>query len=318
MTNATTTDANLVLGRLDADHFLGGTMKLDVVAAEAALADLAMQMGVASVETAAWGVIQVANANMERAVRRISVERGFDPRQFTLVPFGGAGPLHACEMAQDLQIPRVLIPAVPGVLSALGMLVAAPTKDYSRTVMAGEDEWRVASGEWLQEQFVPLEARAISEMMAEGHDEASLVLQYSLDMRYIGQSHELTIPLTSLSAPLAPLFHQAHEARYGYQQPETGIEIVTVRLTAVAPVTPPQLPQNPPGSADAAAAIIGEKAVWFEQKAISTKLYDRAKLQSGHRFVGPAIVFQYDTTTVVPPGWATAVDPFGNLLLTQI
>jgi N-methylhydantoinase A len=314
---ATTTDANLVLGRLDADHFLGGTMKLDVAAAQESLSELAVQMGASSPETAAWGVIQVANANMERAIRRISVERGFGPRRFTLVPFGGAGPLHACEMAADLQIPRVLIPAIPGVLSALGMLVAAPTKDYSRTVMAKSGEWQVASGEWLAAQFAPLEERALAEMAAEGHDAESLNLHRSLDMRYVGQSHELTITLSPAPLPpLSALLHAAHEVRYGYQQPHAEVEIVNVRLTAVAPITPPQLPQQPVTTTEASTALIGKKTVWFNQQPMPTKLDERAKLQPGHRFVGPAIVFQYDTTTVIPPEWETAVDVFGNLSLT--
>ena len=321
ITSATTTDANLILGRLDADHFLGGTMKLDVTAAHDALSELAEKMESSSAETAAWGVIQVANANMNRAIRRISVERGFDPRRFSLVPFGGAGPLHACEMAADLQIPRVLIPAIPGVLSALGMLVAAPTKDYSRTVMAGSGAWQVASGKWLAEQFAPLEERALAEMAAEGHAPDTLELRYSLDMRYVGQSHELTIPLRSplsaLPSPLPTLLHEAHEARYGYQQPQAEVEIVTMRLTAVAPITPPQLPQHSPATTDANIALIGEKTVWFNQQPMSTQLYDRTKLQHGHRFTGPAIVFQYDTTTVIPPEWETAVDSFGNLILTH-
>ncbi|MCB8944832.1 MAG: hydantoinase/oxoprolinase family protein [Ardenticatenaceae bacterium] len=317
---ATTTDANLILGRLDAAHFLGGTMTLDVAAAQEALDELAQQMGASSAETAAWGVIQVANANMERAIRRISVERGFDPRRFTLVPFGGAGPLHACEMAADLQIPRVLIPAIPGVLSALGMLVAAPTKDYSRTVMAKTGDWGLETGDWLAEQFAPLAERALAEMAAEGHEPDTIELHHSLDMRYVGQSHELTIPLPPLSSPLSPLpslLHAAHEARYGYQQPHAEVEIVNVRLTVVAPITPPQLPHYPPTATQADTALIGEKSVWFNQQPMTTKLYDRAKLQSGHRFTGPAIVFQYDTTTVIPPEWETAVDPFGNLILTN-
>ena len=318
---ATTTDANLILGRLDADHFLGGTMKLDVAAAQAALSELAEQMGANSAEMAAWGVIQVTNANMERAIRRISVERGFDPRRFTLVPFGGAGPLHACEMAANLQIPRVLIPAIPGVLSALGMLVAAPTKDYSRTVMARASDWKLKAGEWLAEHFAPLETRALADMSAEGHDPVTITLHHSLDMRYVGQSHELTIPLPLSPSPLPPLpdlLHEAHEVRYGYQQPQAEVEIVNVRLTAVASTMPPQLPQQPTTITKADTALISKKPVWFKQQPMPTSLYDRAKLQPGHHFTGPAIVFQYDTTTVIPPEWQTAVDPFGNLILTHI
>ncbi len=318
---ATVTDANLVLGRLDADHFLGGTMRLDVEAARAALAELASVMGVASVEAAAWGVIQVANANMERAIRHISVERGYDPRLFTLLPFGGAGPLHACELAANLHIPRVFIPPSPGVLSALGMLVAAPTKNYSRTVMqeiGRLGDWEI--GDWLGEVFADLEERATGEMAAEGHN--NVTLQHALDMRYKGQSHELTIPINRLPTtdyrlPITDLFHTAHQTRYGYHQPEAAVEVVTIRLTAVAPVTPPPLPQYPLAESDAAAALVGEKEVWFNQQPVLTRLYDRARLRPGHQFPGPAIVFQYDTTTVVPPEWDTAVDSYGNLLLTK-
>lgn len=312
ISRATVTDANLLLGRLDADHFLGGAMRLDVAAARAALAELAGQMGADSPETAAWGVIQVANANMERAIRRISVERGYDPRRFTLVPFGGAGPLHACELAQNLQIPRVLIPSSPGVLSALGMLTAAPAKDYSRTVMLPA----VAAGA-LPEQFAPLRERAQAEMAQEGH--AEVTLHYHLDVRYRGQSHELTIPYTPGEGVTAvtQTFHAAHQTRYGYRQPQEPVEIVTIRLTAVAPVTPPVLPIQPLTQTSAVEAIIGEKEVWFDQRSVVTTLYQRERLRPGHHFSGPALVFQYDTTIVIPPGWVTAVDETGNLVVSR-
>lgn len=315
---ATVTDANLVLGRLDADRFLGGTMPLDGAAARMALAALAGQMGVDSPEAAAWGVIQVANANMERAIRRISVERGHDPRLFTLLPFGGAGPLHACELAQNLRIPQVLVPPAPGVLSALGMLAAAPAKDYSQTVLqtiAAEEAAPLDS--WLREQFEALEARAVTEMAAEGHDRSRLTWQYGLDVRYQGQSHELAIPyeLNQGAAAIRQQFDEAHQARYGYAQPAEWVEVVTIRLTAVAPVTVPVLPRLPLAGADPATAVVGQKPVWFRQGPLPATLYDRERLQPGNRFAGPAVVFQYDTTIVIPPDWAAAVDPFSNLLL---
>jgi N-methylhydantoinase A len=318
----TVTDANLVLGRLDAAHFLGGAMTLDESAARAALTALAHIMQVSSPEEAAWGVIQVANANMERAIRRISVERGHDPRRFTLVAFGGAGPLHACELAASLQIPRVLIPGVPGVLSALGMLAAAPARDYSQTVMAAWGDWESGAGEWLAARFAPLAARALAEMAAEGFgptvgEETAVTLQHSLDMRYVGQSHELTVALPDATTDPMALFHAAHEARYGYRQVGAAVEVVTVRVTAVVPITPPQLPATPPGAADPAPAFLGRKPVWFGGQPQSASLYDRNKLRPGHQFSGPAIVFQYDTTTVIPPGWETAVDAAGNLIATK-
>lgn len=316
--DATTTDANLVLGRLDADHFLGGEMRLDEQAAHLALSRLAREMGVETAAHAAWGVVEVANANMERAIRRISVERGHDPRRFTLVAFGGAGPLHACELAQNLQIPRVLVPAVPGVLSALGMLAAAPTKDYSRTVMRALDGWAAETAAWLRAQFAALAERARNEMAAEGHDPALLSLHHYLDMRYVGQSFELTVPVEpdELAASVTPLFHAAHAARYGYQRPAAPVEIVTVRLTAAAPITPPALAAHSGADDSAAVALVGEKSVWFDGQPRAAQLYDRARLRPGHRLVGPAVVFQYDTTTVIPPRWETAVDPARNLILT--
>jgi N-methylhydantoinase A len=311
---ATTTDANLVLGRLDAANFLGGIKQLDVEAARSALGKLVKGMGVGSITEAAWGVIQVANANMERAIRRISVERGHDPRRFTLVAFGGAGPLHACELAQNLQIPRVLIPTVPGVLSALGMLAAAPTKDFSQTVMRQIDEDEATLVQWLTENFRPMAERAMIEMATEGHDPASTFLQRSLDMRYIGQSHELTVPFQENDVGRA--FHMAHAKRYGYQRAQAQTEIVTLRLSATAAVRPPRLYKEVRGTADAREAVVGEKAVWFGEKTVPTMLYERSKLRPGHQFGGPAVVFQYDTTTVIPPGWAVDVDDYGNLILS--
>ncbi|MCA9981950.1 MAG: hypothetical protein KDD89_14000, partial [Anaerolineales bacterium] len=173
--------------------------------------------------------------------------------------------------------------------------------------------------DWLAEQFAPLRARAEAEMAAEGHGD--IVLSYTLDMRYRGQSHELAIGLpeglgdVSL-ARLAGLFHAAHEARYGYAQEKAVVELVTLRLTAVSPTPPPPLPYATPGLADATAAKIGTKQVWFSSGAAQeTALYDRRKLRPGHEFSGPAVVFQYDTTLVIPPGWHGRVDGWGNLIV---
>ena len=249
-TQATTTDANLVTGRLDRDHFLGGTMSLDEAGAAEAVAALAAELDVPAARVA-WDILQVANATMERAIRRISVEKGFDPRQFTLVPFGGAGPLHACELAESLQIPRVLIPPIPGVLSALGMLVAAPTKDYSKTVMqqlpseafAAPDEGALFAAQ-LAAAFAPLVARALADMKAETYEEAGLQWRHELDVRYVGQSHELTVPLDDeiSAAAIRASFHKMHERRYGYQEVTRAVEIVTLRLTVSATVEAPVIP----------------------------------------------------------------------------
>jgi N-methylhydantoinase A len=315
----TVTDANLVLGRLDADHFLGGAMRLDEGAAGDVLLDLSAPLGAESTVHAAWGVIQVANANIERAIRRISVERGHDPRLFTLVAFGGAGPLHACELAADLQIPRVLIPPSPGVLSALGMLVARPAHDYSLTVMAQLLPGALEEAGALTERFAGLRARAQEEMVAEGYDPADLELEERLDMRYQGQSHELTIAVDHgvEEAEIVAAFHQAHDARYGFNWPGKAVQIVNLRLTVKVKQALPSLPRLAKGGDDSRAALVGRKPVWFGTRSAMSNLYDRSRLLAGNRFEGPAVVFQYDTTTVIPQEWSAVVDEYGNLLLNR-
>ena len=310
---ATVTDANLVLGRLDARRFLGGQMALHAGSAARAVGALAAALGV-SVEQAALAVVRVANATMERAIRRISVERGHDPRRFTLVAFGGGGPLHACELAAELRIPRVLVPLTPGVLSALGMLVAAPARDTSRTVMARLDG--LTAGD-IAAVFAPLRAQARREMADEGHDPAALALRGALDLRYAGQSHELTVaaPPDADGAAMAAAFHAAHTARYGYARPEAAVELVTARLTATAAHTPPALPSFPAGPPAAGEALVGRRAVWFAGGPAESALYDREQLRAGHRLAGPAVVYQYDTTTLIPPGWRAWVDERLNLIV---
>lgn len=293
-------------------------MRLDEERAQAALAALAQQMGAPSPEAAAWDVLRVSRATMERAIRRISVERGHDPRRFTLIAFGGAGPLHACDLARSLQIPRVLIPPVPGVLSALGMLAAPPARDYSRTVMCEIGAQTGRLEDMLQERFAPLERRARAEMAEQGYGPDQLHFHRRLDVRYVGQSHELTIPYAEEDGEglLVHRFHEAHERRYGYRRNGAQVEIVTVRLETSAPVEAPTLPRQAPGSPDTSAALLGEKSVWFGGRALPTRLYTRDGLQAGHRFAGPAVVFQYDTTTVIPPDWQADVDAYGNLILS--
>ena len=187
--NITVSDANLILGRLQPEHFLGGRMVLDLNRAQGLLDDLALQIG-STAEEAALGIIRVVNANMERAIRAISLERGYDPRRFTLVPFGGAGPMHSCELAEELGIPRVLVPAYPGVLSALGVAIADVVKDYSRTVMLRGDDIDPAR---LEEEFHGMEGLAREQLSQEGLPVEQMVARRYLDVRYLGQSFELTI-----------------------------------------------------------------------------------------------------------------------------
>lgn len=319
----TTTDANLVLGRLDAQHFLGGTRQLNNDSAVAVMNWLADQMGVSSPEEAAWGVVQVANANMARVIRRISVERGFDPRFFTLVAFGGAGPLHACELAEDLQIPRVLIPRVPGVLSALGMLIAKPAKDYSLTVMRQIEPDSEKAVDWLEKSFVQLEERALIDLELEGYSADEIESIRQLDIRYLGQSHELTINISPGFTPKSIMddFHQSHQRRFTYHRPEAPVEVVNLRIISIAQIAQPRIDWRvsmaPKGNQSNSNAIaFGRKRVWFNDLEVSSELYRREDLAEWDRFHGPALIFQYDTTIVIPPRWQANVDRFGNIVLT--
>jgi N-methylhydantoinase A len=324
----TVTDANLVLGRLHPDHFLGGEMRLDPAAARAALRPLAGglagvgagdELPEAAVERAAWGVLQVANAAMERAIRKISVERGHDPADFTLLAFGGAGPLHACELAERLSIPRVLVPRAPGVLSALGMLVADLVKDYSATVLCPAAD--LTADDWA-ELFIPWELKAQAEIAAElavGEPR----LERSADLRYQGQSFEINVPVPAGALDVSALlagFHERHARRYGHAHPADPVEVVNLRVRAVGP-TPPLAFEPLPAAPERVPAPLAEQTVWFEADGelspLSARLYDREKLRAGHYLAGAAIIVQLDATTVVPPGWSGQVDAAGHLLLSR-
>jgi len=320
---ATVPDANLLLNRLHPEHFLGGRLRLDTVAARTALGPLAGPLG--GLQPAAWGILQVANAAMERAIRKISVERGFDPANFTLVAFGGAGPLHACELASRLAIRRVLVPRTPGVLSALGMLVADLVIDFSTTVlrpMAG------LSAAELAALFAPWEARALAALRAEvdaAGQPAATRLERSVDLRYVGQSFEINVPLSAglpNPAALAADFHARHAQRYGHAHPAEPLELVNLRVRAVGATPALAFEPLPAAGADPAAAQLGVEPAWFASQAgaleaLPTRLYDREALRPGNALVGPAILFQLDATTVVPPGWQGQGDGFGHLLLER-
>ncbi|MGB5051403.1 MAG: hydantoinase/oxoprolinase family protein [Caldilineaceae bacterium] len=322
-TQPTVTDANLVLGRLDSGNFLGGNflggtgaVGLDTAAAGKALARLGEELGGYSPQEAALGVIRIANATMERALRRVSVERGHDPRGFTLIPFGGAGPLHACDLAAALGVERILIPPSPGVLSALGLLMADVVHENAQAILR-DARALGAEIDFLVGHFARLVEQ--SERILAGEGVADPRLDAALDMRYRGQSYELTVPLAtpirreSLADAVAA-FHALHEQRYGYAMAEATVEVVTLRLRGSGPGAQPKFQRHPPGPPDASSASLGEKPVWFQADAPTpTATYDRSRLTPGNRLPGPAIVYQFDTTAVIPPGWAARVDGWGNL-----
>jgi N-methylhydantoinase A len=322
----TVTDANLLLGRLDADHFLGGRMQLDLPRTRSRLQALARRLSL-PLEAAAWGVIRVANSNMERAIRTISVERGYDPRDFTLVAFGGAGPLHACELALALRIPRVLVPPHPGVLSALGMVLADVVKDYSQTVMLPAEK---VDAQTLAQLFAALYERAHADFRAEGYAQSEIALLPALDMRYVGQSYELKVELEIEAGIERGVqqhvmdFHEVHRHRFSYASEGEPVEIVNLRLKAIGQTVKPRFSHRSLGELDPRAAHVGYKQVCFADREspnvarpLPTALYRREELLPGNIVVGPAVLFQLDTTTVIPPDWAAAVDGWGNLVVQQ-
>ena len=307
----TVTDANLYLGKLDTGYPLGGKLMLDDRRVEPAFRALARAMGAASPAAAAQGVVDVANANMEAALRVISVEKGYDPRDFTLVTFGGAGGLHAVQLAASLSIPRILIPENPGLLSALGVLLSDSVQDFSRTVMLASQE---AGSRALAERYQELERRGLASMSAEGFPSERIRLERWIDMRYHGQSYELSFPY---SRHFVREFHRRHQQRYGYADPSRESEVVTIRVRVRGLSDKPRMPKDRPGQSNPKRALIKKKEVRFEGKSCRTRIYERAQLRAGHRFAGPALIFEYSATTAIPPGYKCTVDAYRNLLLSN-
>ena len=312
----TVTDANLVLGRMSPDDFLGGRAQLDAGRAQAAIDSLAAA-GQMSREEAAAGVVRVANAVMERAMRSVSLERGFDPRDFTLVAFGGAGPQHACELAQALDIVQVFVARHPGVLSALGAAVGDTVRDYSRTVMAR----RGADAAKVEEAFAALEAQGRSELTAEGIDPSAVRIERRVDARYVGQSYELSLKRPEVEGrdgllqAVSEAFHAAHGRRFGYSNPTAPVEVVNARVRAVAPTERPAFERRPRVAGAPRPRRMAR--AWFDGGWRETPVYAREELAPGHAFEGPALVTQMDSTTVAPPGWSAEVDELENIVLTR-
>jgi N-methylhydantoinase A len=307
--NPTVTDANLLLGRIPKTGLLGGAFQLDV-ARTRRLMDRA-RGAMRSVEQFAQGILDVANSVMEKAIRVISVERGHDPRDYTLVAFGGAGALHACDLASAIEIPCVLVPCFPGALSALGILRADVAKDLSHTIRLQVQSASQFRGK-LRHEFAALEREGRAQMRAEGFEPGSVRIDRRLDMRYAGQSYELTVPL---AGDYVAAFHRAHEQRYGYSDRSRSCEVVNIRARFSGSVPKPGLPKLRIGGSSPEGAIIARTAVLFSGRKYSTPIYDRSRLQAGNRIPGPAIVAEYSATTAIPPLWTARVDSYGNLIL---
>jgi N-methylhydantoinase A len=304
---AAVTDANLVLGRLHPEHFLGGAMRLDLERARAALGRIhAETKGFSGIEALAEGIVSVANAHMESALRRVSVERGYDPRAFTLLAFGGSGPLHACGLASALGIRKILVPAAPGALSALGILDADLRREFSRTVMADPASSRIATA------FAELEAEARATFRAEG---ARPSLARLADLRYQGQGFELRV---GWGARAVEQFHQTHARLYGYEDRGRTVEVVTIRVQAVAPTRKLRQARTAVQRGNGAQARMREHRIFEEGRWRRGALYTRELLRPGDRWAGPAVVAELSATTYLPSGWTATVDEFENLVLTPI
>lgn len=295
------TDANLLLGRLDADCFLGGGMKLD----ETRTREFAERARgrVPTVDAFAEGIIKVADVHIERALRTISVERGHDPRDFTLVAFGGAGPLHACGLARALRIPKVVVPNMPGALSAYGILVSDVIRDYSRTLMVKPEDAAIRTN------FTALEEQGRRDMATEG---LTAIATRSLDLRYAGQGYELAVPW---SEDFVGDFHRVHEKTYGYSDERRPVEVVNARVRMIAATQPAEFTQRELKSGDGGQAIVKGKPIYFGGEWLMGTIYNRDALEPGDRFSGPAVVVEYSATTFLPPDSFASVDAYSNLVI---
>ena len=309
----TVSDANAILGRLDPEHFLGGEMPLQLDAAQKQMEQLAEQMGVTAVQAAA-GIIEVANININRALRRVSVSRGHDPRHFTLVAFGGAGPLHACDVARSLRMPRVLIPRYPGVLCAFGLLVADIALEYSRPVMRPVT---IASVAEMRVMMADMMRHAHDDLKREGVPKEQRRFRAILEMRYKGQAYELPVSLSfgKIKAQVVEAFHETHERTYGHALRDREVEAVNLRLQAIGIIEKPSIEPAPMQDNSGADALLRLSTAPNGQR---LALYDRELLVPGARFPGPALIFQLDCTTYIPEGWKAYVDGYRNLILEDI
>ena len=307
-TELTVTDANLLLGRLDPGQFLGGRMTLDIERARRVAADLARRVGLDE-PALAEGVVRIANANMERAIRVVSVQRGVDPREFALLAFGGAGGMHACAIAGTLDIGTVIVPRHAGVLSALGMLLADAIKDHALTILRAGDAIDDAE---LDTLFAPLVEEAGRDLAREGFPPDRMHIERRLDVRYAGQSYELAVPM----APgYRAEFDRRHARTYGYADPRRAIEVVTLRVVAVGRTDKPAMPRAEARPSVAEPYRVGDAR--FDRALLATKFFRWRDLAPGATADGPAVIAGGEATAVVPPGFRFRLDEFANVVATR-
>lgn len=318
-TEPTVADANIALGRLHPDRFLGGKMSVDRDAARAAIGDkIGKPLGL-SIEEAAAGIIRIANSNMERAVRVSSAEKGFDPRDIVLVAFGGAGPLHAAALAVSAGIPKVLVPEAPGVFSSIGLVMSDIRHDFAQTQILRGDQ---VTPENLGPLYEDLCALGVEALSRDGVAEDKRVLRRTADFRYAGQAYEVNVPVPdgtldgdAVASAIAG-FHELHQQLYAHKNPGAQVEFVNARVAAIGLMSSPPMQRHPQAAGPAKPKE--HRPVYYDETGefIDTQVFERADLQNGCKFTGPAIVEQVDSTTVIHPGQTVAVDEFGNLMIS--
>ena len=306
----TITDANLLLSRINADYFLGGEMKVDASLAEKSYQVIADSFGV-PLEEAALGAIRLADANMVNAIKLVSVRRGYDPRDFTLVAFGGGGSMHAAALARELQVSRVVIPVTPGTFSALGMMMIEPMQDFIRTRILLNTQNNIPE---VTEVFEDMEREATEFLIAASYPEDRIVFQRYVDMRYLGQEHTVRVPVTQLEQePLAKRFHGLHEQTYTFRL-ESETEFVNFHLTALVAQEPIDLVRYAP-HAGKGSAPKGRRPVYFEGHWQDSAIYERSELVAKERLPGPCIIEESAASTVIHPGMSAFLDELGNIII---
>jgi N-methylhydantoinase A/oxoprolinase/acetone carboxylase beta subunit len=311
------TDANVYLGRLDPEFFLGGKMKIYPEKSQKALERIARKIGKSLTETA-LGVVDIANASMEKAIRVISVERGYDPRNFALISFGGAGGLHAVEMAEHLRIPKVIVPRFAGVLSALGLLMADSIKDYSRSFIRQAQR---TDPEDLKKIFNEMEKQALKEMAEDGFSPEDILLEPQLDLRYLGQSYELTVPFRSGSFHNYSYindFHRQHRRLFSYHHQHRPVEIVNLRVKAVAKAKKVKLASFELNPEIPKKARPKKQWLFYHNEKYQADVYNRSELLTGNSISGPALIVDGESTAFLPPGYKASVDSYLNLIIEKM
>ncbi|OIQ62690.1 hydantoinase/oxoprolinase family protein [Neomoorella thermoacetica] len=317
-TEPTVTDANLIAGRINPEYFLGGEIKVDLAGAREAMARIAAPFNL-TIEDAALGVIRLANANMINALKLISVRRGYDPRDFTLVAFGGGGSMHAAALARELKIKRVLIPVATSVFSAWGMLMTDLRYDLIQTTIRRTNSITPVE---LHAIWDSLEKEAVRYFQQENLGTTDLVFSRFADMRYLGQEHTVKVPVPGGKLDAAAIkeieerFHTLHEQHYTFRLEDSQIEFVNFHLTTFGRVKKPELARLQTGSADATRALKGHRPVHFDAEGWQeSAIYERSLLGAGATITGPAVVEEPASSTLLFPGQKLTVDPYGNLII---